>query len=76
VGHATRTRNEKYIENYKKEPTTEETIWETRREWEDNIKTDPKEVECNGVDRIHLAQDGVKSSGSIKASHLFSGLMV
>jgi len=28
--------------------------------WEDNIKMDLKGIECEGVDWIHLAQDGVQ----------------
>ena len=28
-----------------------------RRRWKDNIKMDPQEVECGGIDRIDLAQD-------------------
>jgi len=28
-----------------------------RRRWEDNIKTDPQEVGCGGMDWIELAQD-------------------
>jgi len=46
-----------------------------RRMWEDNIKRDPKEVRCGGMDRIYLAQDravmgtcqcGTEPSGSKK----------
>jgi hypothetical protein len=29
-----------------------------KRRWEDDIKTDPKETICEGVEAIHLAQDG------------------
>jgi hypothetical protein len=28
-----------------------------RRRWEDNIRIDPREIECESVDWIHLAQD-------------------
>ena len=33
------------------------TTWETRHRWEDNIKMELQEVECEGVDWIELAQD-------------------
>jgi hypothetical protein len=38
-----------------------------RRRWEDNIKTDLKEVECGGVDWIELVQDGVRWRALVNA---------
>jgi hypothetical protein len=29
-----------------------------KHSWKDDIKTDPKEIICEGVESIHLAQDG------------------
>jgi hypothetical protein len=40
----------------------EETSWEKRHRWGDNIKMDLKEIGCEGVDWIQVAQ--VESSGS------------
>jgi hypothetical protein len=34
-----------------------ETTGEIRRRWEDNIKMDPQEVGCEGMEWIELAQD-------------------
>jgi hypothetical protein len=33
------------------------TIGRPRRRWEDNIKMDPPEVECEGMDWIDVVQD-------------------
>jgi len=31
-----------------------------RRRWEDNVKMEPQEMECGGIDRIDVAQDRVR----------------
>jgi hypothetical protein len=33
------------------------SLGRTSRKWEDNIKRDPQEVGCGGMDWIELAQD-------------------
>jgi hypothetical protein len=37
---------------------------EDRRRWEDNIRMDLREIEWEGVDWIHLAQDRGPVAGS------------
>jgi hypothetical protein len=32
-------------------------LWRTKERWEGNIKVDLKEIGCEDVDWIHLAQD-------------------
>jgi hypothetical protein len=32
-------------------------LWRRRRRWNNNIKMDRKEIDWEGVDLIHLAQD-------------------
>jgi hypothetical protein len=32
-------------------------LWRVARRWEDNIKVDLKDVECDDVNSFHLAQD-------------------
>jgi hypothetical protein len=38
-------------------PEGKRPLGRSRRRWEDNIKTDHREVGCVGVDWIELAQD-------------------
>jgi hypothetical protein len=38
-------------------PERKRPLERTRRIWEDNIKVDRREIERNGIDWIHLAQD-------------------
>jgi hypothetical protein len=40
------------------ESQKEKPIGRPRRRWVDNIKMDVKEIECGGMDRIDLAEDG------------------
>jgi hypothetical protein len=49
--------------NYEKcklESLKGDITWETRRRCEDNIKIYFKEIECEVVDYIHLAQEGAQ----------------
>ena len=39
------------------EPKGKRPFWRPRHRWEDNIKMDPQEVGCGGIDWIELAQD-------------------
>jgi hypothetical protein len=38
-------------------PEGKKTLRRSKRNWEDNIKTDLTEIRLEGVDWIHLAQD-------------------
>ena len=38
-------------------PEGKKSLRRTIRRWEDNIKMDPQDVECRGMDWIELAQD-------------------
>jgi hypothetical protein len=38
-------------------PEGKRPLGRLRHRWEDNIKMDPQEVECWGIDWIELAQD-------------------
>jgi hypothetical protein len=40
---------------------TKRLLWRPRHRWEDNIQIDVKEIGCEGVDWIHLAQNMVQS---------------
>jgi hypothetical protein len=42
-------------------------LGKSRRTWEDNIKTDLQEVECQGMDWIDLAQDRDRWRALVKA---------
>jgi hypothetical protein len=44
------------IQGFGGETRGKETIWETQRRWEDNIKMDPQEVGCGGMDWIAPSQ--------------------
>jgi hypothetical protein len=35
-------------------------LWRPRRKWADNIKMDPKEIGCEGVDWIRMYEDKVQ----------------
>jgi len=48
---------EKRTQGFGWETLREETTWETRRRWEDNIKMDTQEVGCGCVNSIELAED-------------------
>jgi hypothetical protein len=39
------------------EPEGEKPLGRPRRRWKNNIKMDPKELGCGGMDWIELAQD-------------------
>jgi hypothetical protein len=52
-------------------PEGKRTLGRTRHRWEDNIKMDLQEVECESMDWIKLAQDrdrwrAVVNAGSIQ----------
>ena len=38
-------------------PERKRPLKRPRRRWEDNIKMDPREVGCGGIDWIELAED-------------------
>jgi hypothetical protein len=40
-----------------RKPEGKRPLGRPRRRWEDNIKMDPQEVGCGGIDSIYLAQD-------------------
>ena len=44
-----------------------------RRRWENNIKMDLQEVECEGMDWIGLAQDGVRWRGTCECGNELLG---
>jgi hypothetical protein len=57
-------------------PEGNRLLGKRRCRWEDNIKTDLKEIGCKGLDWIHLTQVrtqvyGNKSSGSITCEEFF-----
>jgi len=57
-GHAARI--EAIRNTYKvliRKPEGRKTLGRPSRIWEDNIRMDLREIGCEGVDRIHLAQD-------------------
>jgi hypothetical protein len=44
------------IEYFIGEPEGKRPLGRTRRRWEDNVRTDLKEIEWEGMDWMHLAQ--------------------
>jgi hypothetical protein len=40
-----------------RKPEGKKSLGRQRRRWEDNIRMDPREVVCGGVDWIYLAQN-------------------
>jgi hypothetical protein len=57
-GHAARI--EAIRNTYKvliRKPEGRKTLGRPSRIWEENIRMDLREIGCEGVDRIHLAQD-------------------
>jgi hypothetical protein len=42
------------------EASRKETIQVTKHRWEDNIKMDLREIECESADWIHLPQDKIQ----------------
>jgi len=54
-------RNDKCVQNFSRKTLREKT---TRRRWEDNIKMNVAEISYEGVDWIHLPQDGVQWHGN------------
>ena len=59
-------------------PNAKKSLGIPKRRWDDNIKMDLKEVGCEGMDWIDLAQDtserGNESSGSIKCGEFLDKL--
>jgi len=45
------------VQNFSRKTGSEESNWEVEIRWDDNIKVDLKGIECEGVDRVHVAQD-------------------
>jgi hypothetical protein len=41
-------------------PEWERPLWRHRRRWESNIKMDLKEIRCEGVEFLHLAQGKIQ----------------
>jgi hypothetical protein len=48
---------ERCIEVSGGEALLRERIWDTRDRWEDSVKVDHQEIECNGADWIDLSLD-------------------
>jgi hypothetical protein len=47
----------RYVRGFGGEPEGKRPLGRPRLRWEDNIKMDLQEVECEGMDWIELAQD-------------------
>jgi hypothetical protein len=58
AGHVARTGEKRNAYRILVEkPEGERPLGRFRRNWKDNIKTDPREIGCCGMDWIYLAQD-------------------
>jgi hypothetical protein len=53
-------KDEKYISSFTREPEVNGLLKISRLRWEDNIKLDPKQLICNNVVWIQMAQDRTK----------------
>jgi hypothetical protein len=52
-------RGEKFTHRFSWKTGRDETLAKPRRRWVDNIKMNLRQIECEDVNRIHLAQDRV-----------------
>jgi ribosomal protein S3AE len=55
MGHVTSMTHKKCIQNFKLKTFRKDILRRIRRRWENNIKMDPKEIGCEGEDRIRIS---------------------
>jgi len=53
-------RNQEFIQDFSRKTSREESTCEIRRTWNDNIKMNLIEIECEGMDRIQLVQNNAQ----------------